>query len=242
VAGLDRSEGRGPLGPFPEQRGRPRVGQMMSGDGARTEVGIVDPLPIVRRELRLAFEAAGFDTCDNPADVPTYLRGRRHRALVASLTGAFGLGELDHAIRANRQTCIVVLVDAPSPALFAELLRRGRVHPALRSGSADSVVSCALAAMNGMCALPSSIVRTMADALPAESDTSLTGEELTWFRRLADGSTIEDVAGDVALSERTLYRRLSRAYRKIGVETRAEAMVRLARLGLLDAQTATQRS
>lgn len=68
----------------------------------------------------------------------------------------------------------------------------------------------------------------MAHALPVESDTRLTGEELTWFRRLADGSTVEQVADDAGFSERSMYRRMSAAYRKIGVETRTEAMVRLA--------------
>jgi DNA-binding NarL/FixJ family response regulator len=200
---------------------------------ARIEVGIVDPLPIVRLSLRRALERAGFDTCDNPADVPGYLRRRRYRALVVSLTGAFGLDELDRAIRANRQASIVVLVDSPSPALYAELLRRGKVHPALRSARPDSVVDCMRASLDGICALPQAIARQMADALPAESGTRLTGQELTWFRRLASGSTVEQIADDVGFSERSLYRRMSGVYRKIGVKSRTEAMVRLARLGLL---------
>lgn len=205
----------------------------MGTEVARTEVGVVDPLPAVRRELRRALEELGFSTCDNPGDLPGYVRGRRHRALVVSLTGSFGLGELDRVVRANRQASIVALVDSASPGLYAELLRRGRVHPALRSETAASIAECMKASLNGMCALPSRIARQMADSLPTEGGTGLGGEELTWLRRLAEGVTIEEIAADAGLSERSLYRRLAAAYRKLGVTTRTEAMVRLAHLGLL---------
>jgi DNA-binding NarL/FixJ family response regulator len=89
------------------------------------------------------------------------------------------------------------------------------------------------ASLNDMCALPSSVARQIAFSLPVESDTGLTGEELTWLRRLADGSTVEQVADDAGFSERSMYRRMAAAYRKVGAETRTEAMVRLAQLGLL---------
>lgn len=205
--------------------------------GAETvfpEVGVVDPLPSVRRDVRLALENAGFSTCDPPADLAAYVRGRRRRAAVVSLTGHFGLRELDQVIRANRQASIVALVDWASPDLYAELLRRASVYPALRSATPESIAECMKASLNGMCVLPNRIARQMANAMPAQGGTGLTREELSWLRRLGRAVTVEEIADDVGLSERSLYRRLRVAYRKLGVESRTEALLRLAQLGLLE--------
>ncbi|MBH0082386.1 LuxR C-terminal-related transcriptional regulator [Salinibacterium sp. SWN167] len=199
----------------------------------RTVVGVIDPLTMVRRELEVSLEAEGFDVIDSPPDPASFLRGSSDRALVVSLTGTFGLSDLDRVRRGNLAAPIVVLVDSASVDIFAELLRRGRVYPVRRMSSAAAITRCVTASLEDMCLLPTAIARDLARNGPDLEEYGITAEELSWLRRLAGGDSVQSLASDICLSERSAYRRLGSIYAKLGVRTRTQAITHLARFGLL---------
>ena len=62
----------------------------------------------------------------------------------------------------------------------------------------------------------------------------LRNQEVAWLRALAEGLTIREVAERSAYSEREMFRKLRRLYRKMGVGGRIPALIRASRWGLLD--------
>ena len=71
-------------------------------------------------------------------------------------------------------------------------------------------------------------------AVPRTDSQQLTERELQVLRLAASGQRSREIAGALAISERTVKAHLATAYRKFGVETRAAAVAEAARRGLLD--------
>ncbi|MEU4742385.1 LuxR C-terminal-related transcriptional regulator, partial [Actinosynnema sp. NPDC023658] len=62
---------------------------------------------------------------------------------------------------------------------------------------------------------------------------ALDADELTWLRRLATGGTVAQVAAHAGYSERAMYRMLNGLYRRMGVGSRLEAIIRARESGWL---------
>lgn len=61
-------------------------------------------------------------------------------------------------------------------------------------------------------------------------------DERTYLNHLATGTSIARIAQKVGYSERELHRRLARLYRKLGVQSKASALVVAATRGLIDSR------
>jgi len=73
--------------------------------------------------------------------------------------------------------------------------------------------------------LPVSLGQGLVSAPPtgSERDDWLTPAETAWLRALALGQAVGRIAMDSGLSERTMYRRLTEVFDRIGVAGRSEA-------------------
>lgn len=69
--------------------------------------------------------------------------------------------------------------------------------------------------------------------LPEEAGRSLSARELDVLTRLAEGWTNRGIAGVLGISENTVKYHLASIYRKLGAESRTEALMLAARRGIL---------
>jgi DNA-binding CsgD family transcriptional regulator len=72
-------------------------------------------------------------------------------------------------------------------------------------------------------------------AISAEDTSLLTARELDVVRLLAQGLSNSDIARRLVLSEHTVHRHLSNAYRKLGISSRTAAVAWCVRTGLIEA-------
>ena len=130
-----------------------------------------------------------------------------------------------------RQAVVVAVLPDGSPASHREAFRLGASAAVAENESVEEIVEVVLAASEGRARLPSKIARILATSSVASTPVST--QERGWLRSLAHGATVAELAEESCYSERELYRRLGRLYRRLGAETRAEALVRAAKAGIL---------
>jgi DNA-binding NarL/FixJ family response regulator len=142
-----------------------------------------------------------------------------------------GPEELPRLVPAARDAAVVAVLPDRSPASHREALRLGAAAVVAEDESVEEIVEVALAASEGRARLPIELARMFAAASVAPTPVST--EERVWLRALAHGAKVGELAQESCYSERELYRRLGRLYRRLGAETRAEALVRAAKAGIL---------
>lgn len=149
-----------------------------------------------------------------------------------------------------------VATDGVAPAIVALAPRRDIVwaEQALDNGvrgvlepdpTAEEIVAAVLAAAQGLLVVapalaatllvrnaPRDAARDAMDATPTTTPT-LTPRELEILGWLAEGLANKQVAARLGLSEHTVKTHLAHVFEKLGVGTRAEAVARAVRLGVL---------
>lgn len=200
-------------------------------------VGISDPLPVFRGGLRAALTQASFVVCE-PADIVGWTRlpqanqGDR-RAVLLSLATQTDWVILDRVHDGQSEIAVVALLQQPSNAGYRNALARGALSAAPRGATCEHIVNVVRAAVEGCALLPATVAHAMADSISAASAEGLKEEERRWLRALGDGASVEDLAWEFGYSRRTMYRRLSAIYRRLGADRRDAALLTAARIGLI---------
>jgi two-component system, NarL family, nitrate/nitrite response regulator NarL len=117
--------------------------------------------------------------------------------------------------------------DAFANGAGAVLLRTAspdRLHAALRAVTSDLVVADSEVA---------SAVFEQRPRAVEELDQALTHRELEVMQQLAAGGTNRDIAGALGITEHTVKFHVNSILEKLGAESRTEAVVRAARLGII---------
>ncbi len=127
-----------------------------------------------------------------------------------------------------------VIALVASEAQAAEVLRSGAGAVLFRGASADAVAAAAAAAVRGLTALDAALAR---DWLRPPEDPAA-GEGLTARERevlglLAEGLANKAIAARLGISEHTAKFHVNAILGKLGAESRAAAIVKAARLGLV---------
>jgi two-component system, NarL family, nitrate/nitrite response regulator NarL len=188
-------------------------------------IALVGSVPAFRRGLAAAFSDRGAPVSEVVAGEPV------PAGCGVVLVTVRGPDELDLLAPAARQAVVVAVLSDGSPASHGEALRLGASAAVAENESVEEIVEVVLAASEGRARLPSEIARTLATSSAAPAPVST--QERGWLRSLAHGATVAELAEESCYSERELYRRLGRLYRRLGAETRAEALVRAAKAGIL---------
>lgn len=197
-------------------------------------VAVYDPLPLVRHGLCSALRADGFDVREQPNSLG-WTTGPGIAVVIYSLVGDQGLHELDEILGTTPETLAIVLLNDYTVPLFAAVLQRERSYPVLRSSSPSAVVDAVGCALFGEVKLPADVATSLARSAGAgdQAQSPLDPDETRWMAQLAGGKTVLTVAEHAGFSEREMFRRLSRVYRKLGVDCRAAAIAQLANAGQL---------
>jgi DNA-binding NarL/FixJ family response regulator len=201
-------------------------------------IWIVAAAPALRAGLRALLADAGFVVAGEspvlaardggdvlllndvpPADLAAALTGRGHEAAVLLSADADRVAEL-RALPLRGWALLPPDVDAPG------------------------LTAAILAAHNGLAALPSAQLEralgggsSTAAALTQDAGTepgqTLTSREQAVLERVARGLPSKLIAGELGLSESTVKAHLSAIYGKLGASSRAEAVSKAARRGLI---------
>lgn len=204
----------------------------------QTTVVIVDDHPIVRAGMRLIL-STGTDINvvgegENGADAlrlvnelcPDVL------ALDVQLPDLNGL-EVTRRLRAQGgKTAILILTIHTDHETVFGLLEAGAVGYVLKDEAPETLVSAVRAAGRGESwfspAVASQVVRRAVGSPRVESTElpcPLTGREIEMLRLLARGLDNTAIAQELVITKRTVQNHISNIYRKLGVASRAEAML-----------------
>jgi DNA-binding NarL/FixJ family response regulator len=125
-----------------------------------------------------------------------------------------------------------------------------RVHAALEAGAsgfllkdadADEVASAVRAAHRGELQLEPAVARSLLASLRARAEDSkmeLTTREVEIVRLLAAGKANKEIAGELAISERTARTHVSHILAKLGLSSRTQAALWAVREGLVEGDAA----
>lgn len=142
-----------------------------------------------------------------------------------------GFGE---PIGAAAEAGVPVVALLTSPGQAREAIGAGARGILPRSAPALRIAGALRAVSEGLWALDAQLGETLLHPLPAsESLERLTPREMEFLALLAEGLSNRAIADRLGISERTAKFHASSVLAKLGAESRAEAIVRAARLGLV---------
>jgi DNA-binding NarL/FixJ family response regulator len=129
---------------------------------------------------------------------------------------------------------IPVVALAHSDASAAEALRAGAHGVVLRGAPAEALAGALVAAARGLAVLDAALARAWLRAPDVAPDAEgLTAREREVLALLAEGLANKAIAARLGISEHTAKFHVNAILAKLGVESRAEAIVRAVRLGLV---------
>lgn len=138
-------------------------------------------------------------------------------------------------IQALARAEIGVVVLGADGELAAEAFGAGALGALRRDARAERLHAAALAVAEGIVALDPDLARALFGSRPAATAPAetLTTRELEVLELLAEGLSNKLIAARLGISEHTVKFHVNAILSKLDAETRTEAVVRAARLGLL---------
>ena len=188
-------------------------------------VAVIDHCPVYRHGLVRALEVAGYSV--DPA------RGWDDASSTLTVAVLRSAEDRDQLAAVEADVVAVAVLDDTSPERYAEALAAGASAVVAEDTPVTAVVEAVEAAIAGRTVLPITIAQQLARGAE-RCCPPLSGEEIGWLRKLAHGVPVSRLARESFHSERDMYRVLRRLYARIGVASRAEAIVAATRWGFVD--------
>ncbi|NAZ84794.1 response regulator transcription factor [Kineococcus indalonis] len=117
---------------------------------------------------------------------------------------------------------------------FVGAVRAGALGVLDPDAELETAVEVVLSAAAGRVLVPRTLVESLAEPVGSAGAPQLAEHEREWLRMLGQGGTVAAIARSASYSEREMYRLLAKLYRRLGAETRTQALLRAADWGLLD--------
>jgi DNA-binding NarL/FixJ family response regulator len=196
-----------------------------------TNVAILDGRPGFRTAVAEALALEGF-TVEAPADVVTW-SAAPGRAVIVDVSDDEGAAVLDRLRTAGSTAIVVALVAEDSAPAYAEALRLGANNAAAKAAHPDIIIGALHAALTGHVVLPTAVAGELTRAAQHGARPQLTQSQLRLLRLIAAGHSMQRIAQECNVSERTVYRDAKRLIAALGASSRSDALVRAGQLGLL---------
>ena len=215
------------------------VAEPEGGEMAATAPALLDAVRSLDPDVIVWAPATDRRTGD-PANLDLVV-DRREGSVFADPTADPSSERLVPTARGRAVPSIVVLADHPDPEWTTAALRAGVRAVLPREATAAELVAAVGAAAAGLTALPPDLAAELASAAaprpptPAAvaPPTPLTPRELEVLALLAEGLPNKAIAPRLGISEHTVKAHVTAIFAKLGVGTRAEAVVTAARRGVL---------
>jgi DNA-binding NarL/FixJ family response regulator len=201
-------------------------------------VTAMDPLPVLvvsadplARGGLAALVAARSELVLVGESSPGEVAGVSARAAPAAILWDLGAGAGGAA--ALRAPAAPVVVLAATETAAAEAIRAGARGALSRGAAADEVAAALLAVARGLSVLDGGLARQFLRPPAAAPEEPLTPREREVLALLAEGLANKAIAARLGISEHTAKFHVNAILGKLGVESRAEAIVHAARMGLV---------
>ena len=228
-------------------------GTGFTGRPRRSGVGVVvvDPLPLFRAGAVAALSAGGARVLGEASHLDVGVLLARSTRAAALLLGGATVDEVREAVAALPSCAVVVLLAQPSRTELMEVLGAGVAGLALRSITAEELVSTVEAAAEGVAGAGSApgapapvFVPLLVGLKPvgvaiagggAQEDGTavLTPKEREILAELAQGSSNKRIAEALYVTPATVKTHLAHIYAKLGARGRHEALTHALAMGLL---------
>ncbi len=175
-------------------------------------------LVAARRELVLAGEAT-----------PRDLAAAAARGAPAAILWDLGAGGTD-ALGTARVPVVALAADEREAA---DALRAGARGALFRGAAPETIAAALLAAARGLAVLDAELAADFVRPPAAAPQEPLTPREREVLALLAEGLANKAIAARLGISEHTAKFHVNAILGKLGVESRAEAIVQAARMGLV---------
>ena len=175
-----------------------------------------------------ALASAGHQV-DDPRDVMSWAVSRQPVVVVLTLLDD-PAWQLLADLRDAPAVVVAVLQDLHPAALRAVRLGARSVLP--RACSPRVLRRTVEATADGQAVVPAETLTALA-SMSQDGTGTLSERQVSWLRRLADGSTVAELADAAGYSERAMFRILRVLYRDLGVSNRIQAVRRAQELGWL---------
>ena len=213
-------------------------------------VAIVDDHPIVRAGMRAVLELAddivvvadGGNGNDALQLVEEYLPDVL--VLDINLPDMSGIDVTCQLKSRNLSTAILILTAHDDPQTIFELLENGAIGYVLKDEALETLANAVRAAASGKSWLSPTVASQVVqravkqrtskekDVLTSSTDENLTPREHQILSLLAEGLDNTAIAESLTVTKRTVQNHISNIYGKLGVSSRAEAMLYAIRHGL----------
>lgn len=198
--------------------------------GVNIAVTVVEPAIAYRRGVEAALEAAGLKAHAPASPIPWALQ-KPNRVAVVTLRDRESC-DLIEAISGSGGTVVALLIE-PAKDAYWHALRHGAVSAVDWNADPQIIVAAVVQAAGGYALLPREVLASLSVKGGAAHIPVIEPEEVEWLGALAHGATVVALADEIGYSERAMFRKLHDLYVRLGVKSRAEALVEAERLGLL---------
>ena len=150
-----------------------------------------------------------------------------------------GMGGIEATARICREhprTKVILFTIDESRASVMEAFRAGASGYLLKDVTADEIVKAARLTMEGKTVIHPVLTRALIDELGQEArptESPLSRREIEVLQKVASGFSTKEAARDLGISTHTVKTHLERAFDKLGVSHRAEAVAVALRQGLV---------
>lgn len=194
------------------------------------EVGVFNAPPIYVLGLTGLSSANGylFEIVEEPFE---WLRRRSRPLLIAGVLGTEDLDVVVALMSDVPDSVVVTLLDEVDLGSVRASLAAGAAGALSRHAGAGELVLALNAAIADSTLLPTHMARLLAATIGEEAPSCLEEVEVGWLQSLAGSVTVASLSSSAGYSEREMYRRLKAMYRKMGVGSRTEALLKASRLG-----------
>lgn len=204
---------------------------------------IVDDHSVVRQGLRMFLALdSDFDVVAEAADGAEALRlVRELQPDVVLMDLIMPVMDGIAATRAIREgfpdTEVVALTSVLEDASVVGAIRAGAIGYLLKTTEADDLRRAIRAASDGQVQLsPEAATRLMREVRAPDSPESLTERETDVLRLVAEGKANKEIAQGLGIGEKTVKTHVSNILAKLGVQSRTQAALHAARIGMVTIQ------
>jgi DNA-binding NarL/FixJ family response regulator len=197
-------------------------------------IAVVDPLPVYRRGIVAALGDAGL-IAESPDDPLEWSRQEAQQIVFLTLQSQADWQLMTRLRHAHANPVVVAVLTDTSVSSYLKALSGGAATAVPRNAPPQRLRQVFEEAVRGMSLLPIGVVRALArtGTVSEQVEGAPSNRERNWLQELASGTTVTQLAEQSGYSERSMYRLLQDLYRRIGVRTRTEALIRAYEQGWL---------
>jgi DNA-binding NarL/FixJ family response regulator len=197
------------------------------------KVGVFNAPPVYVIGLMGLTEASGyaFESVEEPR---RWVKRQRDPILLLGVRSPKDIDVVSELKSLQPDSVLVTLIDQFAFESVRESLIAGASGSVSRDAGVREIALALEAAVRHRTIIPTDFAHRMAAQVRSESPTPLNVAELAWLQSLAHSATVADLGQSAGYSEREMYRRLKAIYRKIGVRSRTEALLKASRLGWIN--------